>query len=292
MKRVPLSFFATTFVIPLALVSAAACSGDDTVVPALADAAPTDATISPDVTGFDAKPDAADARDASFDVNVPPATDFCGMPGALVFTDDTAIQIPGIPGKDLADLSFVSLPNGFCIHYYATVPAARQIRQAPGGELFVASPSESTAGGAPTGVGAVLVLPDDDKDGYSENAQTFQGNLPSTQGMLFTPGFFWYQDKTKIMRVPYTSGARTNVGGATQMVDVTQYQSPFHWPKTLDIAQDGSVYVTNGSDQGTRRKPGRSSRCFATSSPSTAESPVGGDNSGWRWRAWCVSRRW
>ena len=54
----------------------------------------------------------------------------------------------------------------------------------------------------------------------------------------------------------------------------------------------GRIIPGAASGAGTRRKRGRSSRCFATSWPSTAGSPAGGGSSGWRWRAWCVSRRW
>jgi glucose/arabinose dehydrogenase len=160
------------------------------------------------------------------------------------------MTIPPPAGKTQADLSFVKLPDGFCVHYYSTVPAAREIRFAPGGELFVASPSRSTAGGAPTGSGAVLAIPDDDHDGYGDTAVTFQDMLPSTQGILFANGSFYYQDDTKVMRVPYASGSRVNTGTATQVVDINVWVSTLHWPKTLDIADDGTIYVTNGSDQG------------------------------------------
>jgi glucose/arabinose dehydrogenase len=233
-----------------------ACGGDDTVVP-LNDAS-SDVTVKGDGGGDAAKE--ASNRDASFDVQVPPPGDFCGLPGSLVFTDDTSIQIPGAEGGGSADLSFLSLPNGFCAHYYATVPSARGVRVAPGGEVFVASPSTSTAGGAPTGMGAIVVVPDDDKDGFGDSVLTFQSTsvaddagtkatlpLASVEGMLFTNGFFYYQDHTTIQRVPYTSGMRQNTATPTQMIDINVYVDSFHWPKTLDVADDGTIYVTNGS---------------------------------------------
>ncbi len=188
-------------------------------------------------------------RDASFDVMLPPPDEYCGMPGSLVFEQGTRLVVPGGTTAGASDISFLTLPDGYCAHYYATVASARQIRFAPGGELFAASPSRSTAGGAPTGKGAIIVLPDDDKDGVADSQLAFQSGLPSTQGMLFAPGFFYYQDDTKVMRVPYAAGARVNASVATQMIDVNQYISPFHWPKTMDMADDGRIYVTNGGDQ-------------------------------------------
>ena len=188
-------------------------------------------------------------RDASIDVPLPPADEYCGMPGALVFQQGTRLTVPGGPSAAGSDISFLTLPDGYCAHYYGTVPSARQIRFAPGGELFVASPSRNTAGGAPIGKGAILVLPDDDKDGVADLQLPFQSSLPSTQGMLFAPGVFYYQDDTKVMRVPYTAGTRVNASAATQMIDVKVYVSAFHWPKTIDMADDGRLYVTNGGDQ-------------------------------------------
>jgi glucose/arabinose dehydrogenase len=247
------------FVISLstALVTAlVACGGDDTVVPL--DGSAHDATSGGAEGGANGSVDAGSGRDASFDVTPPPPGDFCGLPGSLVFTNDTSIQIPGNAGDP--DLSWLTLPNGFCAHYYASVPSARQVRVAPGGEVFVASPSRSTAGGAPTGVGAIVVVPDDNKDGYGDPSVHFQdtsvadagtgGVLSDVEGMLFANGFFYYQDGTTIQRVPYTTGTRQNASTQTQMIDVNVYVDVFHWPKTLDMADDGTIYVTNGSTDG------------------------------------------
>jgi glucose/arabinose dehydrogenase len=244
-----------------------ACGGDDTIVP-IHDSG-LDAIDATKDSPVDSGPDTylpcgvrGDRLDASTDVVPPPATDFCGLPGSVVFTGDTVITIPST--KNAPDISWVNLPNGFCAHYYSNVDAARQIRVAPGGELFVASPSLSTAGGAPTGIGAIVVIPDDDKDGFGDvTASTgtgapfvFQnesvitdGGLAAVQGMLFANGSFYYQDGTTIQRVPYTTGQRKIADAPTQMIDVKVYQSGSHWPKTLDIADDGTIYVTNGSDQ-------------------------------------------
>src|SRR6185436_9710310 len=53
-----------------------------------------------------------------------------------------------------------------------------------------------------------------------------------------------------IRKMPYTPGDRR----ARQPVVVadlsSRYQSTVHWPKTLDVSSDGTVYVSNGGDQG------------------------------------------
>lgn len=189
--------------------------------------------------------------DAPIDVPPPPDTGIphaCSLPGSVHFTAGGVTTVAGNPSP--VDLSFLHLPDGFCAHYYATVGNTRQIRFAPGGELFVASPTGLTTGGGPGGQNAIMVLPDDDQDGVADAPVTFLPNLPKTQGMMFTPGFFYYQDDTKIFRVPYSAFDRKPSTASTLVADIQVYYSPLHWPKPIDIADDGTIYIGNGGDQG------------------------------------------
>jgi glucose/arabinose dehydrogenase len=147
-------------------------------------------------------------------------------------------------------MSWLQLPDGFCAHFYANVPETRLLRFAPNGDLFVASPSTGCAGGANGGLGAIVVLPDDDGDGLADRAVQYKTGLPSTQGLLFTGGYLYYQDGTKIMRTPYVAGDRAAPSSSEQMVDVQVYTSTTHWPKAIDADDSGNVFVTNGGDQG------------------------------------------
>jgi glucose/arabinose dehydrogenase len=173
----------------------------------------------------------------------------CKLPGSLQFIGSTTRLVPG--GKAGHDLSFLKLPSGFCAHWFGNVGDARQLRFAPGGELFVASPTQPTTGGNfDAGRAAIMVLPDDDNDGYADKSITFLSGLGSTQGLLFTKdGHFYYQDHTKILSIPYAAGDRKPSGPSTTVVDVTIYVDGGHWPKTLDQADDGTIYVGNGGDQ-------------------------------------------
>jgi glucose/arabinose dehydrogenase len=215
----------------------------------------------------------ADAKETSADVNVieevappldgPVSRTFCELPGSLVFGSGGSKTL--ISGGETAapSLSWLSLPAGYCAHYFAHVPTSRQIRFAPGGELFVASPSTPTAGGAPAGLGAIVVLFDDNHDGYADgdtlphsdgSAQKLalflsDSSVASTQGLLFAPGFFYYQSSTSILKLPYVTGERSATGSPQTIADITMFESSDHWPKTLDIADDGTIYVGNGGDQ-------------------------------------------
>jgi glucose/arabinose dehydrogenase len=172
----------------------------------------------------------------------------CDLPGSLQFTPSGKVVVGG--GTVDPHVSFLTLPTGFCVHYFGKVNNARQVRFAPGGELFVASPTGSTTGGGPGGKAAIIVLPDDNLDGLADAPITFLSGLPQTQGLLFANGAFYYQDNTKIMRVPYVPGDRLPSGVSQTVANITIYADTLHWPKTLDIADDGKIYVGNGGTQG------------------------------------------
>jgi len=173
---------------------------------------------------------------------------FCELPGSYVFSGGTRTTVPG---GTATDFSWLTLPSGFCVHEFANVPDARQLRFAPGGELFVTSPTTGTTGGnATAGLASIVVVPDDNHDGVGDSNLIYKNDLPSTQGILFANGSFYYQDGTMIMREPYTSGQRVDNGQASIFMDITYYISSLHWPKTLDISDMGEIYVGNGGDQG------------------------------------------
>lgn len=148
------------------------------------------------------------------------------------------------------DLSWLRLPPGFCAHYFGTVPDARQLRFAPGGELFVASPMTATQGGRPEGaLGGIAVLPDDNHDGVADANLTFLSGLPSIQGLLFANGALYYQDAATIRSVAYHPGDRTPSSTSRVVTTITAPQAEEHWPKVMDIAMDGTIYITNGGSE-------------------------------------------
>jgi len=189
------------------------------------------------------------------ETSMPVVAHFCDLPGSVQTTASGVVVVPGGP-TGAPNLSFLHLPVGFCAHFFANVGNARQLRFAPGGELFVASPTTGTTGGGAGGRAAIIVLPDDNHDGVADApTTTFLSGVPSTQGMLFFDGYFYYQNGTKIMRVSYATGDRSPSGSSEQVADITIYVSSLHWPKALDVADDGAIYVSNGGDQGEACNP-------------------------------------
>jgi glucose/arabinose dehydrogenase len=214
-----------------------ACSSDD--LANSRDAGRPDAVIPP-------------VHDASFERVINPdgaSTRFCDLPGSVQFTDAGKTMVDGGMGADR--IAFLTLPTGFCAHWFANVGNTRQLRFSPSGDLFVASPTTGTTGGGIGGQASILVLPDDDGDGVADPPITFLSMLPSTQGMMFAKGFFYYQNGAKILRQPFSPGDRQPTGTPVTVLDGTGwYTSGGHWPKPLDQADDGTIYVGNGGDQG------------------------------------------
>jgi glucose/arabinose dehydrogenase len=184
---------------------------------------------------------------------MPPGGDFCALPGSVLFTAQGHAVVPG-GDPSLPDITWLTLPVGFCAHYFATVKTVRQLRFAPGGDLFAASPSQITTGGAGDGTNEIVVLPDDDHDGVADNGPpytTFLSNLPATQGLMFAGGYLYYQDRTLILRVPFHAGDRTPSASPQTLINMADHvsQAGEHWPKVMDVARDGTLYVSNGSTQ-------------------------------------------
>jgi glucose/arabinose dehydrogenase len=176
-----------------------------------------------------------------------PQTRFCDLPGSVQYTAGGVVTMPAGAAPP-PNLAFLTLPRGFCAHEFAAVGNTRQLRFAPSGELFVASPTKRTTGGGPQGRSAIVVLADDDGDGFADAPSTFLAHLPATQGLLFANGHLYYQDDVRIMRVAYRDGDRVAVGQPSLVAEIQHYVSTLHWPKTLDQADDGTIYVTNGDD--------------------------------------------
>ena len=206
-------------------------------------AAPTTTTPSSSVVPTTTPP--TDARAA------PSLKDFCSFPGSVVF-DESGRHVVG---GDTSQLPWLTLPKGFCAHHFAKLPSVREIRFGPGGELFGASSGRSCAGGAAAGLGAIVMIPDDDGDGFGDTPIEMLSGLSAAHGFAFAPGAIYYQvTVSQIRKVPYTGGRAPipNAAAAGEVAaDITVYLSDVHWGKTIDLADDGTVYVTNGGDQGT-----------------------------------------
>ena len=109
-----------------------------------------------------------------------------------------------------------TVPAGFCVRLFATVPEARTMVFAPNGDLFVASPSTSTPGGAAGGVGQILLITDDNHDGTGE-VHVFAKNLADVHGIAVGDGYLYFTAGTTVFRTPYSAGQREEAGPREDM---------------------------------------------------------------------------
>jgi glucose/arabinose dehydrogenase len=212
---------------------------------------------------------------------LPPATDGPSRKddGAVVIPNFDAAQptctmndIPEGTGGFFCDLpgndAPLQVPEGFCIREFTSgvqpIIEARVLRFAPNGDLFVAAPSMTTPGGALDGPGAIVVLPDDDKDGRADSVLTFAGpsgrngstcatleadpkNMACVHGLAFTDKYLYFTRSDEVRRFAYTAGNRT--APATSELVATLGGAGINdvrWTHTLEQPKDGSIYVSRG----------------------------------------------
>lgn len=236
------------------LLTLAACGNSE----ATRDVPPTlDSDLPDRVTPVDVTPDrtTVDVRDAGgpdVATDTPPVMD---APVDVAPTDVQPVDVapvdatPGAPFCDLPGgiVTGAVVPAGFCIRRYARVRTPRVIKFAPNGDLFVSSPSTGTPGGSPIGLGAILVLPDDDHDGQADSTITFASGLDGVHGLLFPRGsdqiLFTLDDG--LYALPYRAGLRTSPTAITPSV-VADLTGWVRWTHTLAQQMDGSILVSMG----------------------------------------------
>jgi glucose/arabinose dehydrogenase len=146
------------------------------------------------------------------------------------------------------DAPGLTVPPEFCIRRFASVACPRNLRFAPNGDVFVASPSEGTPGGAPLGLGAIVVLPDDDHDGKADAIVTYAQTpeLRSVHGLAFTRSNaqLLYTVADGVWSVPYQSNDRhMQMTGLSRIADLT---GSTRWTHTVAEATDGRIYASIG----------------------------------------------
>ncbi len=136
------------------------------------------------------------------------------------------------------------VPTGFCTRRFATIGAPRVLNFAPNGDLFVSSPSQSTDGGAPPGLGQIVVLSDDNHDGIAE-AHVFLGDVPTVHGIAIAGGFLYYTTSAAIFRTPYIDGQRVASGPGTMVASYPMVPGE-RWTHGFTRSAAGTLYSALG----------------------------------------------
>jgi glucose/arabinose dehydrogenase len=144
------------------------------------------------------------------------------------------------------------------------VTEPRTIRIAPNGDVFIGSPASGTPGGSFGGLGAIVILPDDNHDGqadapviYAGGNPTLTGNcaahdadptdLTCAHGIAFIDGFVYVTRWNDVRRYPYKVGDR-QASGAPELVATLGMDQPSDWrfTHTVDRAPNGDILVSRG----------------------------------------------
>ncbi len=148
-----------------------------------------------------------------------------------------------------ADVLSVTPPPGFCVKHYAQVGEPRAIAFSENGDLFVASPSRPTAGGASGGEGAIVVLTDDDRDGIGEEHMFIPG-VEDVHGLAVGGGFLYYTTATSVWRTPYVTtrkrGEPVMPGNPVSLGLPTKFASGGRWTHGVARSQAGQLIASRG----------------------------------------------
>lgn len=134
--------------------------------------------------------------------------------------------------------------EGFCVREFASVPEARTLLVAPNGDVFVASPSMNTPGGAANGLGQILVISDDDHDGVGE-LHVFAKNLPDVHGIALGGGYLYFTSGTSVFRTSYVEGQRAEVGPREDLMMPTTFGKG-RWTHGLALSVGGALLASSG----------------------------------------------
>ncbi|HEY2899205.1 MAG TPA: hypothetical protein VGL59_01430 [Polyangia bacterium] len=185
------------------------------------------------------------------DAALPPDNDANMLPPVDVASgDDTTMPPPeDAPPDSLCGMGMpiagASLPAGFCARLFAKVAEPRTLALAPNGDIFVGAPSLSTPGGSSGGLGAIIVLSDDNHDGIAEQ-QKFLDGVADVHGLAIGGGFLYFTTSADIFRTPYASGQRKETGPRESLHLPAAYNTGGRWTHGLAHSVGGQLITSRG----------------------------------------------
>jgi glucose/arabinose dehydrogenase len=146
-----------------------------------------------------------------------------------------------------SDIPGIGVPSGFCLRKFADVPTPRVMAFAPNGDLFVTSPATGTPGGAPSGLGAIVIFRQRDTLLPPEQYTFASGpSFQSVHGLLVRQDRVIYTVIDAVFTVPYSAGETSIRNGATPLVDMSDTDGSSRWTHSLARGLNGDIYVSRG----------------------------------------------
>ncbi len=169
-----------------------------------------------------------------------------GTPEAPVASVATTLAVPPqYRSGTFATTRTFTLPSGFATNPYAAgLPGARMLALAPNGNIFVSRKD----------AGEIVVLPDRNRDGTTDDAKVFPSGMAKQHGLAFFDGYLYVAQEASVVRFPYTPGDLVARGRAEIMVDLPSGPGVGlagdvnHDTRTIVFGPDKKMYVSVGSD--------------------------------------------
>jgi glucose/arabinose dehydrogenase len=133
-------------------------------------------------------------------------------------------------------LSFLQLPTGFSINYFAQkTPGARDLQLSPGGTVLVSLMNS----------GKVVALPDTNSDGKADQNREVLTGLNKPHGLAFHDGKLFVAEVDKVSRYNWDEKNLTATFDK-KIVDLPK-NAANHTSRSLLFGSDGSLYISIGS---------------------------------------------
>jgi glucose/arabinose dehydrogenase len=170
-----------------------------------------------------------------------------GTPDAPVASVATTLAVPAhFRNGPFATPRTLTLPPDFAANVFAAgQPGVRMLAFAPNGDLFVSRKD----------AGQIIVLPDRDRDGTSDDTKVFAAGLAKPHGLAFHNGYLYVAQEASVIRFAYTPGDLAARGAAETIVPnlpsgpgVGLAGEVTHDTRTIIFGADGKMYVSVGSD--------------------------------------------
>ena len=139
-----------------------------------------------------------------------------------------------IPARTTTYDGKLSVPTGFAITKYASVPNARAMIVAPDGSVYVSTP----------GLNSITRLVDTNADGVADSTTVVLSGLDRPHGMAFHKGKFYVANTGGVVRFALDDhGIPTGTPEQLNRYDPGKN----HWTRSIVFGANGKMYVSIGS---------------------------------------------
>jgi glucose/arabinose dehydrogenase len=160
------------------------------------------------------------------------APDMRAQSGPRAAIDTTASDL--IPARASTLDGRLSVPAGFTVTRFASVPNARAMLLAPDGSVYVSTPGRN----------AIVRLVDNNRDGVADSVTTVLSGLDRPHGMAFHNGKFYVANTGGVVRFALNA-AGIPTGAPEQLNRFDPGKN--HWTRSILFGADGKMYVSIGS---------------------------------------------